>query len=149
MLKQRSKRGDILHIFERKYLLDERRAFFAAEHRRHQVPGFRADFLAGHRIFRAAANGIVTFRQRGAVVERDLDHRHSLGQKTLEALIGNDLDLRFLADHGGIVHARLVVRRFERQRFVDEHDRDQILHRQVHHHAVVDLARPHWWRPGC
>jgi hypothetical protein len=55
-------------------------------------------------------------------------------------------DFRALPEHGGILHARLVVRGTERGCLVDQHDGDHVLDADVRHLAVVDYgtrAHPH------
>ena len=48
---------------------------------------------------------------------------------------------RALLEDGGILHTRLVVRSFERSGFVDQHDRDHVLHTNVRQLAVAHDRR--------
>jgi len=49
-------------------------------------------------------------------------------------------DFRALLAHSGILHARLVVRRTERSRFVEQHHRNHMLQTYVRHFAIVDQS---------
>ena len=76
-----------------------------------------------------------------SIRERDFDDGFASGQVALEFGVPNELHFRALLEDGGILHTRLVVRSFERSGFVDQHDRDHVLHTNVRQLAVAHDRR--------
>ena len=108
-----------------------------AKHGRHQVPGLVDDLRSRHRVAGGAAHRVHAFGEPRAVGEDDLHDRHANRHEFLQRLVANELDLRALAQHGRVLHARFVVRRLERRRLVDQHDRDHVLKTDVGDVAIV------------
>ena len=73
-----------------------------------------------------------------SVIQRDLDDRLAARQSALQFIIIKD-EIHFCphAQDCRILHARLVVRRFERRGFVEQHHRDHVLQADIRHLAIV------------
>ena len=117
--------------------LDEFAAALRAENRSHQIAHLGDHFFARHRIFGGAADSFDGFGETRSIGERYFDYRDAGGQLTLQFGVGNELYLGALLEDRRILHARLIVRGFERSCFVDQHDRDHVLHTNVGHFAIV------------
>ena len=117
--------------------VDQFVAAIAAENRSHQIAGLGDHFFACHRIFGGAANGFHGFSETCVPsVERYLDDGYASGQLAFEFGVRDELYFGALLQDRGILHARLVVRSFERRCLVEQHDRDHVLHTNVGHFAI-------------
>src|SRR5258705_4077912 len=119
--------ANVLHVIECKHSLDQLGAHFGAEHRSHQLARLSHYFIGRHRVLRSSSYMLDTLAELRPVGERNFDNRYPDGYQPLEFLIGNELDFTALAEHGWVLHAGLVMRGMKGNRFVDKHDRNQVL----------------------
>src|SRR5260370_25607067 len=137
-LQERTKVSNVFYALEMEDFLNEIDALRRAEDRRDEVAGFGGDFVAGHGIFRGAADIIDALLETGAIGERELHDGDAERHEALQFRVGDELHLGALAENRGIAHARVVVGRSEGDGVVQEHDGDHVLQADIGNLAVVD-----------
>src|SRR6266851_441684 len=135
---ERTKVPDVFYGLEVEDFLNEIGALRCAKDRCDQVAGFGGDFVAGHGIFRGAADIVDALLETGAVGERELDDGDAERHEVLQFRIGDELHFGALAENRGIVDARGVVGSGKSDSVVEEHNSDHVLQTDVGDFAIVD-----------
>src|SRR6266481_5880891 len=112
-LQERPELADILYGFEIQQFVDQGVAFCCSEDRGNEIARFGDNLFAAHRVFRSAADGLDALGQFGSVVEGDLDNGHALGDQFFQLFFADRLHLGAHAEDFRVLHARLIVGRFE------------------------------------
>ncbi len=136
-LQRRPEFADILHVFESQHFVDQGRATCRSQDRRDEVVRFRNNLLARQGILRRAPHVSDPLAQLCAVAERHLDDGLAPGAASIDPRVGDNLYLGPLLQHGWIFHPRLVMRGSERDRLIQQHHRDHVLHADVRHVAIA------------
>ena len=104
--------ADIVQSFEREQFGDESRAGGRTEDRCDEVASFVNHFVAGHGIFRGAANITDPFGELRSVGKGQLDDGFATWTASVDAWIREDIDFGALAEHGGIsavIHSGIAM----------------------------------------
>src|SRR4029077_893881 len=137
-LQQRTEFHHVLHALDREDFVDKLLGGGGAQNGRDQVARLVDDVLAGHGIFSGAAHRADALAQHLSVGQHYLDHGFPARHQFFELLVVNQFHFGALVQHRRVLHARELVRRFERDGLVDEHDGHQVLEAYIGDFAVVD-----------
>src|SRR5713226_6370237 len=135
---ERTKVPDVFYGLEVEDFLNEIGALRRAEDRRDQVASFGGDFVAGHGIFRGAADIVDALLETGAIGECELHDGDAERHEALQFRIGDELHFGALAENCGIAHARSVVGSGKGDGVIEEHYRDHVLQADIGNLAIVD-----------
>src|SRR5258708_14564839 len=136
-LQQRPNLKNIFQVFKVQQFVNEASRLRGTEDGNDEIARFCDYLFAVHWIFRSAADGFDALGQLGSVVQGNLDNGHALGDQFFQFLVADELDFGAQSEDFRVLHTGLVVGRFERSGFVDDHDRNHVLQANIRHLAVV------------